>query len=314
MRARLLAVVVATLAALALPVAPAGAAVVTTPPTIAGVAAVGQTVTAEPGSWDTEGLTLVHTWLLDGVAVADGPQYTPGPADQRHGLSVRETALQDGAPVGEATSDPVTVLGPAAASTSAPVITGDNHVGSVLEVSDGSWDAPDLRLSYQWLRAGEPIPGATGRAYTLSGPDWCQPVSVAVTASREGYADGVAFTDPVPVSCVIVETCCIPTGLRLRLVHEVVTPRQHPVLKVRLMSASNRLPRSGSVVVRVRGGRARTVDLRAVNAGRLTIRLPRQRVGRHPVQARFEAPPASGWADCSNVTLLRVRPARNDGR
>lgn len=303
MRARLLAVVVATLAALALPIAPAGAAAATAPPRITGVAAVGETVSAEPGTWDTDGLTLVHTWLLDGVAVADGPEYTPGPADQGHGLSVRETALQDGAPVGEATSEPVTVLGPAPVITSAPVVTGDPHVGSVLEASDGTWDAAALTFSYQWLRAGEPIDGADGPTYTLVGADWCQPVSVVVTASREGYADGVAVSEPVPVSCVIVDPAM--TMVRARLVDPVIRTDQHPVVRVRV-SAPVSEALAGTVVVRVRGGSDRTEVRRVSDDARLTIRLPKQHAGRHKVVVRFD--PDGFLFDSQTATVLRVRP------
>ncbi len=85
-----------------------------------------------------------------------------------------------------------------------------------------------------------------------------------------------------------------------------MTPRQHPRLKVRVLTPGNATPRSGTLKVRVEGGRGRTVHLRPSDHGRLTIRLPRQHVGRHRVLVRFDAPPSSPFFDSSNTTLLRV--------
>ena len=123
-RGCLIALVGATVASLTVGVTPAVAAdaVSTAPPTITGVVAVGQTAHAEPGTWDREGLDFTYGWLLDGAPVdgATGPDYVPPATDQGHLLSVRVVAVQDGASVGEATSDAVTVLGEAPVATSPP--------------------------------------------------------------------------------------------------------------------------------------------------------------------------------------------------
>ena len=312
MRSSLTVLVAAIIAALALGATPAVAAsaVNTVRPTVDGVVAVGQAVLADPGTWDTDGLDFAYSWLLDGepIAGATGQEYTPAAPDQGHALSVRVVASLHGAPAGEATSDASTVLGEGPGATSTPVITGDGHVGGVLQASPGTWSRPDLSFTYQWLRDGEPIAEATAPSYTVTGEDWCRDLAVVVTASEEGYADGVAASPAFRTSCQIIETCCIPIGLDLRLVHEVVTPRQHPRLKVRILTPGNNTPSSGTIEVRVQGGRGRTVHLRPADDGRLTIRLPRQDVGRHRVLVRFEAPPSSGWRDGNDVTLLRVRP------
>ena len=308
-RGCLIALVVATVASLTVGVTPAVAAhaVSTAPPTITGVVAVGQTAHAEPGTWDREGLDFTYGWLLDGAPVggATGPDYVPPATNQGHLLSVRVVAVQDGAPVGETTSEAVTVLGEAPVATSPPAITGDSDVGGVLQASPGTWSRPDLSFTYQWLRDGEPIADATAPSYTVTGQDWCRDLAVVVTATEQGHADGVTTSSAFRTSCRIIE-CCMPTELRLRLVHEVVTPRQHPRLKVRVLTPGNATVRSGTIKVRVEGGRGRTVHLRPSDHGRLTIRLPRQHVGRHGVLVRFEAPPSSPFFDCSNATWLRV--------
>lgn len=318
-RELMIALVVASVASLAVGVTPAvaAAAAATSPPTISGVVAVGQAAHAEPGTWDREGLDFAYAWLLDGVPVdgATARDYLPVATDQGHSLSVRVVATEGGAPVGEATSDAVTVLGEAPVATSLPEITGGRYTGDTVQVSDGTWSREGLVLTYQWLRDGEPIADATSPSYTLTGADWCRDLTAVVTATGEGYADGTATSAAYRTSCRIVE-CCLPTNVELRLVHEVVTPRQHPVLKVRIETPGNWVPGSGTVVVRVTrvgggtGGYLRTVRLHAADDGRLTIRLPRQRVGRYAVHVRFDAPPSSTFMDCSNVTELRVRRHR----
>jgi hypothetical protein len=68
-------------------------------------------------------------------------------------------------------------------------------VGTVLESSEPVWlIAPDS-VSYQWLRDGQPIPRATGSAYTVTAADIGHEMSVAVTGRREGFADST-LTSP----------------------------------------------------------------------------------------------------------------------
>ncbi len=75
MRSGLVAVVV-TIVSFVLGAVPAVAASSTVRPAVTGTPAVGQTVRADPGTWDTEDLTFTYAWLLDGVPIAGatGPE------------------------------------------------------------------------------------------------------------------------------------------------------------------------------------------------------------------------------------------------
>jgi 5'-nucleotidase len=73
-----------------------------------------------------------------------------------------------------------------------PVITGQPRVGATLKASAGSWNVDAPTLAYQWNRDGIPIEGATAARYTLVGADAGAAITVTVTASAEGYTDGVA--------------------------------------------------------------------------------------------------------------------------
>ncbi|MDW5593092.1 glycosyl hydrolase [Conexibacter stalactiti] len=83
-----------------------------------------------------------------------------------------------------------TVVGPVApTATSAPVVSGTLKVGETLRATDGIWDVTDLSFAHQWLRDGQPIPGATGLAYTLTSADADHRMAVTVTASGPDYQD-----------------------------------------------------------------------------------------------------------------------------
>jgi sugar lactone lactonase YvrE len=93
-----------------------------TPPAITGTSVVGDTLTADPGTWQGTSLTYAYQWLRDGVAIlgATNATYVPTGDDTGHALSIRATASND---VGSAsaTSASVTALPPAPSSTSTPV-------------------------------------------------------------------------------------------------------------------------------------------------------------------------------------------------
>ncbi|HWI30299.1 MAG TPA: S8 family serine peptidase, partial [Microbacterium sp.] len=77
-------------------------------------------------------------------------------------------------------------------NTAAPTITGTPAVGKKLTASPGTWDMEGLTFSYQWLRDGQPIEGATATTYKVVGADRGTSLSVRVTAAAEGRPGGVA--------------------------------------------------------------------------------------------------------------------------
>jgi 5'-nucleotidase len=83
-----------------------------------------------------------------------------------------------------------------------PTITGKAEVGRTIKVNPGSWSVKKPELSYQWLRDGQPIEGAVDARYRVTVDDIGTQLSVRVTASKEGFADGVAETEAVTVDRV----------------------------------------------------------------------------------------------------------------
>lgn len=67
-----------------------------------------------------------------------------------------------------------------------PRLLGTAKVGSTLRGTPGGWKPAATRVSYQWLRNGRPIPGATKARYRLRKADADRRIAVRVTAHRPG--------------------------------------------------------------------------------------------------------------------------------
>lgn len=77
-------------------------------------------------------------------------------------------------------------------NTTAPVVSGTGTVGSNLATTSGVWTNSPTEYTYQWLRGGAQIAGATGQVYALVGADSGNSVSCQVTASNAaGSSTGV---------------------------------------------------------------------------------------------------------------------------
>ena len=175
----------------------------TAKPAVTGTAKVGGQLSADPGTWNTEGLTFGYQWSRDGapIAGATGATYAPVVADLDKAVTVTVTASKTGLTSGTASADPVTVgKGAAPQNTGAkPLVTGTPEVGETLTVSDGTWDLEELTFAYQWLRDGEPIEGATAATYVVTTDDLGAELTARTTASKTGHdATGPLFIIGLP--------------------------------------------------------------------------------------------------------------------
>jgi hypothetical protein len=83
--------------------------------------------------------------------------------------------------------------------TATPTVSGTAKVGSTLTAKAGVWTA-GTSLSYQWLRSGSAIPGASGPTYTAVAGDMGKNVSVRVTGAKTGYATASVTSAAVTVA------------------------------------------------------------------------------------------------------------------
>ncbi|WP_228126839.1 beta strand repeat-containing protein [Candidatus Viadribacter manganicus] len=166
------------------------------PLTISGLANEHQTLSANLGA-DPDGAGTAPSlqWLRNGVVIAGevGVSYTLTAADVGAVISVRATYV-DGDGFGEVVTSagtaPVTPINDGAAPVT---IAGSTLEHGVLSASlgadpDGAGPAP----SYQWLRNGVAIVGATGANYTTTANDVGASIAVRVV-----YTDGQGFSETV---------------------------------------------------------------------------------------------------------------------
>lgn len=154
--------------------------------TIAGTAIVGRTLSATL-SGGTPDASVAVQWLRDGAAVpgATALSYRVAKADGGRMLSVRVTSNRPGqAP---AVRDSA-ARGIAAFNAVRPKLKGTAKIGRTLKVkSRGTWYAPGHRFSYQWMRNGSKIAGATKTSYKLRAKDRGKRITVVVRAKKSGF-------------------------------------------------------------------------------------------------------------------------------
>lgn len=80
-------------------------------------------------------------------------------------------------------------------SQSAPQVTGTATSGQTLTTTNGSWNNQPSSFSYQWLRNGTAISGATAKTYTLTSADVNASISCRVRATNKaGSAQATSNT------------------------------------------------------------------------------------------------------------------------
>lgn len=183
--------------------APAGPATSTTQarldlPVLSGTGAVGQPLSVLVAGLAT---VLPVQWLRDGVPIpgATGATYVPTIADVGHRISALVTIPV----VGDLATSAITVLGASdpggtrLSPTSDVAVTGSRKIGTTLGVTGPTWDEDGVTNTYQWLRDGAPIAGATGATYLLVPADFEHSVAVEVTGRKDGFGDGTITSEPV---------------------------------------------------------------------------------------------------------------------
>jgi hypothetical protein len=85
-------------------------------------------------------------------------------------------------------------------NTVAPEVTGIPLVGQVLTCSTGTWSPTPTSYTYQWLRDGASIAGATANTHTLVSADEGTVVSCRVTAIKSGDSKSATSNAIGPVA------------------------------------------------------------------------------------------------------------------
>lgn len=270
------------------------------PPSVSGSGKVGSTLTGTAPSWNEPGVTMTYRWLRDGSPISNATSltYVVGTADLGKDLSLQVVGKKSGYADATVFSNVIrAVAGDAPANTAPPEVTGDAEVGETLRTTAGTWDTTSLSYSYQWLRGGAPIEGATRSSYRLDALDAGREVSVVVTARKSGLADGRAESTALPVSRLSSTTSItlarktIKKSARGQVVVIVDVDDLTPVGKVRVS-------RGRKVIA--------TGRLTEARDGTVKVRLPRLGKGKHRLTASFPGTDQIA-ASRSRKVVLKVR-------
>lgn len=258
--------------------------VATTPPTIQAPTGtgVGATLTSTPPVWNKPDVATTYQWLRDGGAIdrADKATYVLTIEDFGRDISLRVTgklaSYVDGASVSNVVR---ATAGGALQPTSQPVIKGTAVPGETLSVENGTWSQDSLTYSYQWMRTGAPIPGATGSSYRLTPEDAAKNVSAVVFAKRTGYTDGSATAPSVAVAKLTSTTAftmSTTTTKRNKKVTFGVTVSvpgvERPTGQIKIMDGVKTL---------------KTLQLDPFRKGVVTVKLKIKKKGRHKIKVVY---------------------------
>ena len=182
----------------------------TAAPTITGNARVGETLTAQNGTWSNNPTAFQYQWQrcnasgagCANIAGATQKTYLVTPADSGRTMRVRVTGINAEGAV-NARSAQTAVVTPSAAprNTARPSISGDPEVGQELTAEDGTWTNTPTSFVYQWQRCDIDavscvvVTGATGKTYGVRAADVGFRLRVEVTA-RNANGAGSAVSTP----------------------------------------------------------------------------------------------------------------------
>jgi subtilisin family serine protease len=171
----------------------------TAAPSVAGTAAVGNTLTESAGSWTGEPTSSTRQWQrcdasggsCQPIAGAAAQTYIAVSGDAGRTLRVLETARNaGGASAPAASNTTAVVVASAPVNTGRPSVSGGAGVGRTLAASSGSWSELPSGYAYQWQRCDATgancvaIAEATSPSYTLAESDAGATLRVAVVASN----------------------------------------------------------------------------------------------------------------------------------
>lgn len=166
-------------------------------PTLVGSGLIGSVLTASTAPGDPDATSEELHWYCGNRALGVvGPSYRVKAADDGNvagcSLNVRQVSRRDGWGNGVTSSRS---LHARRFVLDQGFVCCERTVGQRLRLGLLRWSAPPDRLTYQWLRNGVAIPGATASTYLQRTADVGREISVRLTGHRT--ADGLSTTQVV---------------------------------------------------------------------------------------------------------------------
>jgi hypothetical protein len=138
-----------------------------------------------------------YQWLNEGIAIPSSTRssYVLKATDVGKNISVRVTLTKTAYNPLVLVTESV-LVGPGNQTKQPTIsISGVTRVAKSLSGVTGSWDT-SVKLTYQWLRDGQPISGAIAKTYKLTVSDVNHLISFRVTSTKAGYNTVVTTSAP----------------------------------------------------------------------------------------------------------------------
>lgn len=250
-------------------------------PTIQGTPVYGGTLTCFAPAGVTDG---VFSWLRGEVVVATGATYTIAPEDVGQVLTCRVDVVR----TGFASASASVATNPVSAAPARPFtvgLDGTPRVGGTLRGSVPGLPAGAV-VSWQWLRDGDAVRGATSARYDLVPGDHGHRFRVRATVAEPGHEAGSASSPPSDV-------------VELRKLRLSVAPVRFHAGDLVQVTISNLVP--GEAWTLSLGNGEWSTGGTAPAAGETltrTVRIPRElsRYGERHLVVRTRNPVRAGWA------------------
>jgi hypothetical protein len=207
------------------PSAPSGSPLNLSPPLVSGTTIDGQTLSADPGSWQSDSpLSFDFQWQrcdANGagclpIAGASAQSYGLTPDDVGSTLVVVVTATSSDGSSSASSAAVGPVAPPPPAVVRWPHVSGLAQVGQTLSSTNGTWNGtPPFSFRYQWRRcdaalaACVDIAGATDQSYTLVPADVGSRLRLRVFATN---AAGTSYQSSSPTAVVVGAPPAGPCG------------------------------------------------------------------------------------------------------
>ena len=174
-------------------------------PTVSGVARVGMTLTADPGTYDPSA-TYTYAWYRGSKAISKATKatYTATSSDKGKQLKVRVVASRAGFNSVTQYSDATAAVASGMTAVTPVISPKAPKVGQTLSITKlDAWSPNPDSFTYQWYRGSTAIAGATAATYTATGADLGKKLKVTVTGAKADYA---------PVSSTSAATSAVAAG------------------------------------------------------------------------------------------------------
>lgn len=249
-------------------------------PSISGSGAVGDTLTAVPGTWGPQPVTLSYQWLRDGYPMGGDtePQYVVSDYDLGHAISVQVIGTKTGYAKSTKTSAAITAT-EGSLTNSVPTVTGSSAIGGTLTANPGNWGPAPVDLAYQWKRGGTAIAGATASTYVVASADAGTALTVTVTGTKYGYTTASRTSSAVQVGLPLQTLMPTPTISGSTTVGSTLTA--NPGTWDSGVTLSYQWKKNGGVYIS--GATAKTYVLKSSDAGAtLTVSVTGTKPGYSP--------------------------------